>query len=320
MKNRFASLAVIVASLVGVSQLSAQKSSPEQCSLAVLSHVVSNKQPVCSSKAVQQMALSGHVFEQNQLGMASMLVIGPEYSENEALKWFERAAQRGYAPAQVNLAAMYLNGWGTPMNYALALHWLHAAADQGFPRAYYNLGVIFLNGQGVHQDYAQAFRWFQKGAEANDSDAQTNLGYLYDQGLGCQHSAGKAVLWYRKAADAGNALGENNLADMYLRGEGVPQNNDEAFRLFQKAAIQGSTGARIKLGYMYANGLGVKKDPQAAYAWISAASMAGDRRGDYLIPALKELLTAQQISTASQKSYSAPFKPNRQLPINKFVP
>ena len=88
------------------------------------------------------------------------------------------------------------------------------------------------------------------------------------------------------------SLGENNLADMYLRGEGVPQNNAEAFRLFQKAAVQGSTGARIKLGYMYANGLGVKKDPETAYAWIFAASMAGDRRGDYLIPALKELLSA----------------------------
>ena len=143
---------------------------------------------------------------------------------------------------------------------------------------------------------------------------------MYDQGLGCQHSAETAVAWYRKAADAGNPLGQNNLADMYLRGEGVPQNNDEAFRLFQKAATQGSTGARIKLGYMYANGLGVKKDLGTAYAWISAASMAGDRRGDYLIPTLKELLTAQQISAASQKAHSAPFKPNQQLPINSFAP
>jgi TPR repeat protein len=71
---------------------------------------------------------------------------------------------------------------------------------------------------------------------------------------------------------------------------------------------------------MYANGLGVEKDPETAYAWISAASMAGDRRGDYLIPALKELLTAQQVSAASQKAHNAPFKPDRQLPINSFAP
>jgi hypothetical protein len=48
--------------------------------------------------------------------------------------------------------------------------------------------------------------------------------------------------------------------------------------------------------------------------------MAGDRRGDYLIPALKELLTAQQVSAASQKSQRPPFKPDQQLPINSFVP
>jgi hypothetical protein len=64
----------------------------------------------------------------------------------------------------------------------------------------------------------------------------------------------------------------------------------------------------------------VIKDAEAAYAWISAASMAGDHRGDYLIPALKELLTAQQISAASQKAHGAPFKLSQQLPINSFAP
>ena len=58
--------------------------------------------------------------------------------------------------------------------------------------------------------------------------------------------------------------------------------------MFENAAVQGSTGSRIKLGYMYANGLGVKKNLETAYAWISAASRAGDRRGDYLIPALQK--------------------------------
>ena len=321
MKNQSAVLVIIIVPLFfSVSGLSAQKSSQDQCSLAILSQRINDKQLVCSSKVFRQMDLRGHTFEQNELGMASMLVIGPEYSENEALKWFERAAEGGYAPAQVNLAVMYLNGWGIPMNYAAALLWLHAAADQGFPRAYYNLGVLFLNGQGVRQDYAEAFRWFQKGAEANDTNAQTNLGYLYDQGLGCPHSAATAVSWYRKAADAGNAIAENNLADMYLKGEGVPQNNAEASQWFEKAAIAGSIGARLKLGYMYANGLGGKKDPETAYAWISSASVLGDHRGDYLIRALKKLLTPREISIAIQKANSTPFKPDPQLPIGSFAP
>ncbi|MFZ0686844.1 MAG: hypothetical protein WAM89_14980, partial [Terriglobales bacterium] len=80
MKNTIAALAILVPSLLVVRQLSAQQSFHEQCSLAVLSLHMVNNQPVCDSKVVQQMALRGHVFEQNQLGIASMLVIGPEYS------------------------------------------------------------------------------------------------------------------------------------------------------------------------------------------------------------------------------------------------
>jgi len=109
-----------------------QDSAKEQCSMAVVSRLVSSQQKVCDTTLVQDMARRGHAFEQNQLGLASILAIGPDFNEKEAVKWFEHAAQRGYAPAQVNLAVMYINGWGTSTNYGTALRWLHAAADQGF--------------------------------------------------------------------------------------------------------------------------------------------------------------------------------------------
>src|ERR1700730_12720741 len=69
----------------------------------------------CDSKMVHEMALRGQAFEQNQMGIASVLAIGPDYSAKEALTWFRQAAQRGYAPAQVNRAVMHINGWGTPV-------------------------------------------------------------------------------------------------------------------------------------------------------------------------------------------------------------
>jgi uncharacterized protein len=291
----------------------------QQCSLAVVSRLVGSDIRVCDSKIVRDMAQRGHAFEQNQMGIASILVIGPDYSQKEALTWFGQAAQRGYAPAQVNLAVMYLNGWGTPVNYGLALRWLHAAADQRFARAYYNLGILYLEGTGVRQDYREALRWFQKGAEAGDSSAQTNLGYMYDQGLGCPRDIAAAANWYRKAAEAGNPLGENNLADLYLRGQGLPQDNAAAFRWFQKAAAQGHSGARIKLGYMYAEGQGTEKDPEAAYAWITAASLAQDPRGSDLLRSLETVLSPQQIARARQRATSL-VAPEQQLSAKVFAP
>ena len=303
MKARLAS-AVALIFLLAVA-VAAQNSAKEQCSLAVVTRMVDSKTNVCDTQVAQELAQRGRVFELNQMGLASRLVIGPDYSEKDALRSFENAAQRGNAAAQVNLAVMYINGWGTPTNYGTALRWLSAAADQGFGRAYFDLGIMFLNGQGVRQDYDEAFRWFQKGANANDSDAQSNLGFMYDQGLGCARNQAAAVSWYRKAADAGNPLGENNLADMYLRGQGVPQDNAQAFHLFQKAAAQGFTGARIKLGYMYAQGVGVTRNPETAYALILSAELAGDQRGHYLLPSLETLLSPQQISVARQRAGSA---------------
>jgi len=320
MKRDFAAVIAVellVLSAICVAQKSKSKS--EQCSLAVLSNLTPSTQKVCDGKLVKEMASRGHVFEQNQLGIASMLAIGPDYSQKEALHWFERAAVRGYAPAQVNVAVMYANGWATPRNYGAALRWLREAADQKFARAYYNLGILYMNGGGVPQDYKEAFAWFEKGAKAGDSSAATNLGYFYDRGLGCDRDATTAVFWYRKAADAGNPLGENNLADMYMNGEGVPRDDGEAFKWFQKSAADGSTDARIRLGYMYSQGLGATKDLQTAYYWVLSASITGDKRGDELLASLEKQLTAEQVSAVREEIRKGSLIRRAPIAQNTFV-
>lgn len=49
----------------------------------------------------------------------------------EAVKWYRRAAEQGYAGAQNNLGFMYGNGHGVPQNYVLAHMWFNLAASQG---------------------------------------------------------------------------------------------------------------------------------------------------------------------------------------------
>ena len=75
----------------------AQNSATEQCSMAVVTRLVGGHHKVCDTGVVQDMAKLGHAFEQNQLGIVSILAIGPDFNEKEVLKWFEQAAQRGYA-------------------------------------------------------------------------------------------------------------------------------------------------------------------------------------------------------------------------------
>jgi len=258
----------------------------------------------CDVRALPVSAKEGRVHAQNQLGLVSALVTVRGTDIRQARSWFEKAARRGYAPAQVNLAVTYINGWGTEQNYGAALNWLNAAAKQGHPSAYANLGILTMNGWGVRRDYAEAFKYLQLAANASDAGAQSNLGYLYDVGLGVVQDYSAAVTWYRLAAENGNPVGQNNLADLYLRGEGLRQSYEEAARWFEKAAQQGHTGARIKLGFLLMQGLGIAKDPFAAYSRILAASKAGDHRGDEYLPALQASLDQQKLAQATQHAFS----------------
>ncbi len=115
----------------------------------------------CNLATVATLANASDPYEQNQLGIASALVLGPGRTIRDARKWFEKSAQQGYVPAQVNLGVLYAYGWGTPQNYGAALYWLKAAANQGSARAETNLGILYLKGQGVKQDYVEALRYFR---------------------------------------------------------------------------------------------------------------------------------------------------------------
>ena len=84
----------------------------ENCSLAIFSQPAVKAEHICDERTVRNLARHGQVFEQNQLGIASILGIAAGSDAKDALKWFEEAAHKGYAPAQVNLAVMYSNGWG----------------------------------------------------------------------------------------------------------------------------------------------------------------------------------------------------------------
>jgi TPR repeat protein len=307
-KREFATKILFLVPIVLLSNFSlGQDSKPgptSDCSLAVVSRLFANSGKVCDSATVVRLANHGRLYQQNQLGMASVLALGPDYDARKALKWFEKAALNGYAPAQVNLAVMYANGWGTTQNYGVALQWFRAASQQHYGRANYNLGILYMQGTGVRQDYGEALRWFQKAADAGDSSAETNVGYMYDSGLGVAPNAESAVSWYGRAAKSGNPLGEYNLADMYLQGKGVAQNDAEAFQWFRKAAEQGHTGAQIKLAYMYAQGRGAKPDLEYAYTLLTAASLAGDTRGRELLSSIEGHLSTRQITSAKARAAS----------------
>ena len=217
---------------------------------------------------------SGAAYSENKQGIAA--IMGAPGDLKKAERWFEKSARRGYAPAQVNLAMMYLQGWGVARNDGAAFYWLTLAAQQGQPVGLFDLGQLYLKGCGVRQDYAEALRLFQQAAQKGNAAAEANIGFMHDVGLGVPCDRAVAAEWYRKAAEAGEPAGEFNLGDLYFHGDGVAQSDRIAFEWFQKAAQQGYRRAQAMVGYMCAVGRGTPKDLESAYAWIGAAQSEGE--------------------------------------------
>lgn len=215
---------------------------------------------------------------------------GKEALENkdyaEAIKWYHKAAERGYAIAQTNVGFMYYSGQGVSCNYAEALKWYLKAAEQGHAIAQTNVGCMYYNGEGVNCDYAEALSWFHKAADQGLATAQFNLGLMYYHGQGVSPNYTEALKWYRKAAEQGDAGAYAMLGWMYYAGKGTSRNYTEALKWFRYAAEQGHATAQYNLGAMYFEGKGTPKDLKEGRKWLELAADQGEENA---IKILREL-------------------------------
>jgi len=172
---------------------------------------------------------------------------GKSQSYIEAVKWFRKAAEQGYAEAQNNLGYCYEYGQGVEKNLAEAVSWYRKAAEQGHAAAQTNLGGCYKQGYGVEQNFTEAVSWYRKAAEQGNAVAQGNLGVCYKIGQGVEQSYTEAVSWYRKAAEQGLAEAQFLLGLCYKQGRGVEQSFTEAAKWFELAAAQGHESAKDAL-------------------------------------------------------------------------
>ena len=92
-------------------------------------------------------------------------------NDEEAVKWYRRAAEQGDATGQANLAACYENARGVEQDLKEAVKWYFKAAEQGYAVAQNNLGVCFYDGKS-RPDYKEAIKWYFKAVEQDNHWAQ----------------------------------------------------------------------------------------------------------------------------------------------------
>ena len=76
---------------------------------------------------------------------------------------------------------MYDNGEGVLEDDKEAVKWYRKAADQGYAMAQSNLGSMYVNGEGVLEDSVAAYAWWSIASTTGNSTARSNKGKLAKQ-------------------------------------------------------------------------------------------------------------------------------------------
>ena len=80
--------------------------------------------------------------------------------------------------AEYNLGVCYSKGQGVPLSYSNAVKYFRKAADKGFADAQYNLGVCYYHGYAVAKSEHEAAKWWSRAAKQGHKGAADALKQL----------------------------------------------------------------------------------------------------------------------------------------------
>jgi len=220
-------------------------------------------------------AYYGNADAQRALGQMYEKGYGVDQDAQEALQWYEKAAEQGNIYAQLSLGHMHINGIGVEKDAKEAVHWFREAARQGDETAQHNLGHFYSEGIGVTRNFQLSIDWYEKAAAQGDKQAKLALADLYRKRIGTPEAHEKAKSFYWELGREGNEYALKNMAYLMLYGKGE-RNSEGAFMIFSKLADEGDAYSQINIGQLYMTGKGVPLDYTKAMYWFRKAAEQGD--------------------------------------------
>jgi len=93
---------------------------------------------------------------------------GVRFNPREAEKWYRTAAMQGDPEMQFFVGRLYRNqGDLVVQNREEAMVWFNKAAEKGHAASKASLGVMYLNGEGIPIDMIQAYKWLSLAATSD---------------------------------------------------------------------------------------------------------------------------------------------------------
>ena len=175
------------------------------------------------------------------------VIINPDITAENIIKYLQHSAENGEASAQCMLAEEYSNGKLIEADKKLCVHWHRLAAEQGFSFSLGRAAAHCLK----DNDLEKAFEFSEVGANKGDDLCQSILGMLFAYGLFPEVDLVKAKYWHELAAKQNNSLSIFALGEMHLYGIGSNKNEQKGIAYIRLAAEFGEEEAQYKLGFLY---------------------------------------------------------------------
>lgn len=179
---------------------------------------------------VDAMFIVGGMYMQGQ---------GTPVNTSEAFKWLYDAAINGRSSKESEriLAEFFVTGKNVPQNFEEALHWYELAANGGDFEAQSELGYLYFTGKLGDKDYEKAGRWFEVAAKNGYPLAQYNMGILWYTGNGVATvDMIKAYAWFSLAAANGYGSGEvaRKFLETILSDKELNEGQNASMELFRE--------------------------------------------------------------------------------------
>jgi len=126
---------------------------------------------------VRAAADGGNADAQVKVGILYLTGVGTPKDRERAATWFGRAAEQGQSEGQCILAALNAanTAWHVAAENSRAVDTCRKAADQGYADAQVILAVHYDMGRGVPKDPAEAEIWWRKAADLGRVDAELHV-------------------------------------------------------------------------------------------------------------------------------------------------
>lgn len=203
---------------------------------------------------LREMAVVQHDYEsQYELANCYLDAEGVGYDANEAVKWYQKAANAGFPPAINALGICYCRGLAVRENLEKGYELQLKSAEKNCRIAQWNTAYNYFNACGVKENLEEGYNWMLKAANGGIAPAQCALGSYYLHGKnGMKKSAHQAKKWLKRAIESGSLDAMYILGQAYMDDEIKCMPGDEScFNLFKKAALNGHTPSYITLAQIY---------------------------------------------------------------------